>query len=92
MMKNQVILNCLKILKNSNKSYGAKEKAIAGLKIFGKSLFNAGKYTYVEILPRSLENQAKSVIQYSDKQLRNKDLPPEKREKIEAVKARAYSD
>jgi hypothetical protein len=39
--------------------YGAKERSIAGLKLLGKSIFNVGKFTLTEALPRMAEQTAK---------------------------------
>ena len=40
---------------------GAGEKAIAGAKLIGKSLFNIGKFGTKELLPRILEQGAKNL-------------------------------
>ncbi|MFL9865855.1 hypothetical protein PQR67_16895 [Paraburkholderia fungorum] len=39
--------------------YGAKERSIAGLKLFGKSIFNVGKFAITEALPKMAEQTAK---------------------------------
>ncbi|WP_143189342.1 hypothetical protein [Paraburkholderia lycopersici] len=38
--------------------YGAKERSIAGLKLLGKSIFNVGKFTFTEALPKMAERAA----------------------------------
>jgi len=41
-------------------SFGAKDKAVAGLKLFGKGLFNTGKYLFKEgpgVLDHEVERQ-----------------------------------
>lgn len=40
--------------------YGAKERSIAGLKLLGKSIFNVGKFTFTEALPKIAEEAAKN--------------------------------
>ncbi|MBR7901172.1 MULTISPECIES: hypothetical protein [Burkholderia cepacia complex] len=39
--------------------YSAKERSIAGLKLLGKSIFNVGKFTLTEALPKMAEKTAK---------------------------------
>jgi hypothetical protein len=63
-------------------SYGAGEKTVAGLKIFGKGLFNVARYAVAEVLPGALESGANQV-------LKNKDLTDEQRSKAEDAKAQA---
>lgn len=46
-------------------AYSVKEKAIAGSKIAGKSLFNAGKFTLGKAIPAVLEEVAKKAKERS---------------------------
>jgi hypothetical protein len=57
-------------------SYGAKEAAVAGLKIFGKGLFNVARYGVTEILPAAFIKQGETT-------LKSDNLADDKREKIE---------
>ncbi len=57
-------------------SYGAKNKAAAGLKLVGKGLFNVARYGFTEIIPALIVNQGKAV-------LKNGDLSNDKRREIE---------
>jgi hypothetical protein len=38
-------------LDDFNYSFGAKEKTVAGLKLFGKGIFNVARYATTEVLP-----------------------------------------
>ena len=40
-----------KALDEFNDGFGAKEKPVAGLKLFGKGIFNVAKYATTEVLP-----------------------------------------
>jgi len=40
-------------------SFGAKEKTISGLKLFGKGIFNVGKYAAKEALPAMVKQVEK---------------------------------
>lgn len=71
-------------LDDFNYSFGAKEKAAAGLKLFGKGLFNVARYTVTEVLPEV-------AIKSAENNLKNKDLTDDRRseikERIENVKS-----
>jgi hypothetical protein len=49
--KDRKYLNLSQDLDDLRFGFGAKEKTVAGLKLFGKSLFNVAKFTVTEALP-----------------------------------------
>lgn len=73
----------------SHGSFGAKDKAVAGLKILGKGLFNVTKYAASEILPAVAEQAAKSIVRNGDKLLKNEELNHDQRSKAEETRERA---
>ncbi|MFZ6772339.1 hypothetical protein ACO0LB_06430 [Undibacterium sp. SXout7W] len=42
-------------------SFGKREKAVAGLKLLGKGLFNAAKFTVTEVLPEAAKHAEKQT-------------------------------
>jgi len=64
-------------------SFGAKDKAVAGLKLFGKGIFNVGKFAVAEVLPTAAEQMAHTNIKNSDKLLKSSNLDVESRERVE---------
>lgn len=69
-------------------SFGKREKAVAGLKILGKGLFNAVKYT-TEVLPAVTNAAATSTARQADKQLKDPDLSDAQRAKLEGIRSKA---
>ena len=41
--------------------YGAKEKTVAGVKLFGKSIFNVTKYVFTTAIPAVTEQMKKNI-------------------------------
>lgn len=70
-------------------SFGKREKAVAGLKILGKGLFNAVKYTAKEVLPAVTNAAATSTARQADKQLKDPDLSDAQRAKLEGIRSKA---
>lgn len=64
-------------LKNVQNATGRGETALAGAKLLGKTLFNAGKFV--------AEGVVKANEKASAEQLKRDDLTPEQREKFEQV-------
>ena len=61
---------------------GAKDKTIASLKLFGKGVFNIGKFAATEIFPAALETAARSVE-------KNQNATEDQKRKAEELKAYA---
>lgn len=65
---------------------GAKEKTLAGAKLFGKGLFNAAKFAVKEVLPAAVEEVAKKNLRVSNEALKREDLSSDQRRKLEEVR------
>lgn len=59
--------------------YDKKDKAVGGLKLLGKGVFNVGKFTVAELLPGAAELYLNAIIRSNDKALNNKSLSSEER-------------
>lgn len=73
----------------NHESFGAKEKAASGLKMFGKGLFNVGKFAIAEALPAIIKQSAETNVRTADKLLRNENLTDEQRKKLEECKEKS---
>lgn len=63
-------------------AYGAKDTAVASLKLLGKGLFNVGRFAVAEVLPSAMEQVAKTVE-------KNPNASDEQREKAGELKEKA---
>lgn len=75
-------------------SFGAKETAVAGLKLFGKGIFNAARFAVKEVIPAAVEQTAKHNARTSKDLLKRDDLTEEQRDRLEQVrdKSQQYVD
>ncbi len=71
------------------RSFGAKEKVVAGLKIFGKGLFNATKYTATEVLPAVALRGGEASVRKSNEMLRSEDLSDARRREVEEMREKS---
>lgn len=69
-------------LDDVNYAYGAKDTAVASLKLLGKGIFNVGRFAVAEVLPSFMEQTAKQVE-------RNQNASDEQREKAQELKEKA---
>lgn len=74
-------------LDDVNHAYGAKDKAVATLKLFGKGVFNVGRFAVAEALPAALEhasnavaNNAKATDEQREKARESKEFAAQMRE------------
>lgn len=67
-------------------SFGAKETAVAGLKLFGKGIFNAARFAVKEVIPAAVEQTAKHNARTSKDLLKRDDLTEEQRDRLEQVR------
>ena len=72
-----------------HESFGAKETAVAGLKLFGKGLFNAARFTVTEVIPAAVEQTAKHNARTSKDLLKRDDLTDEQRGRLETVREKS---
>lgn len=72
----------------NHQSFGAKDKAISGLKMFGKGLFNVARYTVSEVLPAATEATANKVLKSENATDEQKERAREAKEKASATRSR----
>lgn len=72
-----------------HESFGAKETAVAGLKLFGKGMFNAARFAVKEVIPAAVEQTAKHNARTSNELLKREGLTDEQRDKLEKVREKS---
>lgn len=72
-----------------HESFGAKDTAVAGLKLFGKGLFNAARFAVTEVIPAAVEQTAKHNARTSKELLKREDLTEEQRSRFEEVREKS---
>ena len=68
-----------------HESFGAKDAAVAGLKLFGKGMFNAARFAVTEVIPAAVEQTARHNARTSKELLKRDDLTGEQRDRLEKV-------
>lgn len=71
----------------NHQSFGAKDKAISGLKMFGKGLFNVARYTVAEVIPAATEATANKVLKNENATDEQKERAREAKEKASATRS-----
>lgn len=66
--------------------FGVKDKAISGLKMFGKGLFNVARYTVAEALPAVTDAAANQVLRNEKATDEQKEWAKEAKEKASATR------
>jgi hypothetical protein len=72
-----------------HESFGAKDTAVAGLKLFGKGVFNAARFAVTEVIPAAVEQTAKHNARTSKELLKRDDLTDEQRDRLEKVRGKS---
>lgn len=62
MSKKEKYLNLSSDFDDLRHGYGAKEKTVAGAKLFGKSIFNVTKFVFTSAIP-AFNEKSKEVIE-----------------------------
>lgn len=71
----------------NHQSFGAKDKTISGLKMFGKGLFNVARYTVAEVIPAAAEATANQVLKNEKATDEQKERAKEAKEKASAMRS-----